>query len=208
MRTDRRGSGALVLVLAPLLALSCSSDAKGSDAGRGEATCPGRKAGPAQDRVEKVVPATNEVPGWAEDSAVGGPGVEAGYTYDEIVAIIDGSQEPYAQAGCSGFAKQDYRKGSFTLNLHIWEMKDSAAAKQMFDKDKADMLGEGITNGEAIPCVYDASVVGSDRTMLKGYVQKSQYLFKLVARCDSTDQVPQLKGEVLAFATSLAEKLP
>jgi hypothetical protein len=205
MRRDRTGSSALTaLVLAPLLALSCSGDGKTTDG----STCPGRQAGQAQDKVEKYVPASNEVPGWMEDTGVGSPGVEAGYTYDEIVAIIDGSQEPYAQAGCSGFAKQDYKKGGFTLNLLIWEMKDSAAAKQMFDKDKADLLSEGITNSEAIACLHDASVVGSDRTMLKGYVEKSQYLFKLVSRCDSTDQVPALRDEVVTFARGLATKLP
>jgi hypothetical protein len=169
--------------------------------------CPARHAGQAQDKVEKYVLAENEVQGWIEDTVLGPPGIESGYTYDEIVAIIDGSQEPYAAAGCKGFAKQDYKNGDFTLALFIWEMTDKTAAKSIYDKDKGDLAGEGIT-GEVISCVYDEGVMGNDRMMWKGYVYKSQYIFKFVGRCKTMDQAPALKSALLPFVKALAEKLP
>jgi hypothetical protein len=185
--------------------LACSSDAPkpGADAG-----CPARASGQRQDKVERYVPGSNEVPGWAEDTAIGQPGVEAGYSYDEIVAIIDGSQEPYAQAGCVGFAKQDYKKGSFTLNLLVWQMKDTAAAQTIFEKNRAALESEGITDGAAISCLDDAGVIGSDRMMLKGYARKSEYAFKFVSRCDATAELPTLRAEVIGWVKALAAKLP
>jgi hypothetical protein len=170
--------------------------------------CSPRKSGQAQDKVEKYVPASNEVAAWVEDTNLGPAGVEAGYTYDDIVAIIDGSQEPYADAGCVGFAKQDYKKDTFTLGLMIWEMKDNAAAKKMFDKDKGDLSSEGFINTEDIACIYDGSVIGNDRQMWKGYVYKSQYLFKFVGICSKSSEAPALKDQMLPFINALADKLP
>lgn len=202
--TSHRLSGFALLLLSAPFFISCSDPSASSDG----STCPARKAGQAQDKVEKYVPADNEVAGWVEDPAVGAAGVEAGYTYDEIVAIIDGSQEPYAAAGCKGFAKQDYKKGTFTFTLEIWEMKDTATAKSMFDTDKANLANDGIANSESIPCVYDASVIGNDSQMWKGYFYKSQYITKFVSRCATTGDVPALKTEAIALVKDVADKLP
>jgi hypothetical protein len=133
--------------------------------------------------------------------------VESGYTEQDIVAMIDGSQDPYTEAGCKGFARQYYVKGNVTMDLRIWEMNDPAAAKKMYDKNKGELPSEGIT-GEDIGCLYDAGVIGNDSLMWKGYVQKSQYMFRVYSKCKSKAEVAALKTEAIAFARALADKLP
>lgn len=206
-RSAVRGMALAVLVLG-----ACTSDGNGTPepdgtSGLDGSGCPARVSGQAQDKVELYVPAENEVPGWVEDTGVGPPGVAAGYTYDEIVALIDGSHEPYALAGCAGFAMQEYRQGTRSLQLSLWEMQDSAAARKMFAHNRDGLSSEGIA-GEAIACVYDDAVIGNDRLMWKAYAQKSQYILKLVGQCSSSSEVATLRGETIAFLTALTEKLP
>lgn len=192
------------------------SDAK-VDGAKIDGKVPG-KDGPAAKKVEEYIPKPNDVPGWVENPDEGKAGIEAGYTTLEIEAIIDGSHDPYRDAGCNGFAKQDYKKGSgkcqmnvcdagtYGIVLFLWDMKDDAAAKAMFDKNKKDGEANGITF-ETVPNAATAAIIGDDAPQWKAYGHKSHYVYKLYATF-APGEGAKLKPEAITFIQALASKLP
>lgn len=163
---------------------------------------------PAAQKVEAYVPADNEATGWVENTAVGKAGVEAGYTTKEIDDIIDGSHDPYAAAGCNGFAKQDYKKGDYKLVLFLWDMTTNAAAKKMFDDDKKhDETMSGLTF-EAITDAAESAIIANDVPEWKVYGYKSHYIYKIRADFGDASKADAAKPDVVAFVKVLAGKLP
>jgi len=131
-------------------------------------------------KVETYVPKDNTVTGWIEDAAKG-KGVESGYDKKAIEGIINGSHDPYEKEGCVGFAKQDYKKGANGLIVFLWQMKTTAGAKKMFDKNKKDGEDNAGITFKVIPGVKDAAIIGDDKPQWKAYAHKGPYVFKLYA---------------------------
>jgi hypothetical protein len=176
------------------------------------------KDGPIAKKVEEYVPKSNDIPGWVENPDEGNPGVEAGYTTADIEAIIDGSHDPYRDAGCNGFAKQDYKKGSgkcqfgicdngtYGIALFLWDMKDATGAKAMFDKNKKEGETAGVTF-ETVPNALTAAVIGNQSPQWKAYGHKGHYVYKIYATYAPGDTAA-LKTEAISFVQAFAGKLP
>jgi len=163
--------------------------------------------GPATaKKVEEYVPKDNELAGWTEDPKTGKLGVEAGYTKQDIEAIIDGSNDPYATEGENGFAKQDYAKSTFKLALYLWDMKTAAGAKKMFEKSKTDGEANGLVFENVT--VSDDGILANDNPTWKAYGYKSHYTYKIYAKFPDPGQADALKPDVIAFMKLLAGKLP
>jgi hypothetical protein len=174
--------------------------------------------GPTAKKVEDYVPKPNDVPGWIENPDEGKAGIEAGYTTLEIEAIIDGSHDPYRDAGCNGFAKQDYKKGTgkcamnvceagtFAIVLFLWDMKDAAGAKAMYDKNKKDGEANGLTF-ENVTGAPTAAVIANDNPQWKAYGHKGHYVYKIYATF-APGESDALKPEAIKFVQNLASKLP
>ena len=131
-------------------------------------------------KVETYVLKDNAVKGWIEDVSMG-KGVQSGYDKKAIEGIINGSHDPYDKEGCKGFAKQDYKKGTFTLVLFLWQMNTAAGAKKMFDKNKKDGEDNAGITFKVIPGVKDAAIIGDDKPQWKAYAHKGPYVFKIYA---------------------------
>lgn len=176
------------------------------------------KDGPAAKKVEEYIPKDNDIPGWVENPDEGKAGIEAGYTTLEIEAIIDGSHDPYRDAGCNGFAKQDFKKGTgkcqfgtcdaktYAIALFLWDMKDAAGAKAMFDKNKKDGEANGYTF-ETVPNALTAAIIANDNPQWKAYGHKSHYVYKIYATY-APGEGPALKAETISFIQALVGKLP
>jgi hypothetical protein len=159
-------------------------------------------------KVEEYVPKDNEAASWVEDTGVGKPGVEAGYTKKDIEDIIDGSNDPYAAEGENGFAKQDYKKGAFTLSLFLWDMKTAAGAKKMYDKNKLDGEQQAGLKFDPIAGAADGAVIANDNPDWRVYHYKSHYIAKIISRFPDPKDADALKPDVIAFVKHLASKLP
>ena len=131
-------------------------------------------------KVETFILGDNGVKGWVEDVSMG-KGVESGYDKKAIEAIINGSHDPYESEGCEGFAKQDYKKGAYTMIVFMWQMKTAAGAKKMFDKNKKDGEDNAGITFKVITGVKDAAIIGDDKPQWKAYAHKGPYIFKIYA---------------------------
>ena len=164
-------------------------------------------AGPPQ-KVEHYAPADNAAGSWVEDTSVGVPGVEAGYTTGEIEGIINGAHDAYRDEGCKGFVKQDYKIGDMTLQLYLWDMDTEAGALKMFNENKTKGEDyEGLTF-EAVADVPDQAIIASDALVLKAYLVKNNYIAKISARCMNSADLASLKTSTVEFITYLAGQLP
>jgi hypothetical protein len=159
-------------------------------------------------RVADYVPAPHEVAGWAEDPEVGAVGVEAGYTLEAILAIIDGLHDPYFKAGCRGFAKQDYRKGDFTLALYLWEMTAASGAHTMFSVDQRADETDSSLEFAPVAGVLDRAVIAQQPPSWKVYGYRSQYVYKIIGRYGEPTRAAALRPDVEAFVRRLAGGLP
>ena len=134
--------------------------------------------GGTPEKVEKYVPADNEVPGWVEDPSKPA-GVQAGYTKEEIVALIDGHQDPFDAKGCDGYAKQDYMKGSMKMILEVWDMTSASGAMDMFNYEKTDRETQAGLTYEIIPNAGDATAIAHDEPKWRAHCAKGEYIFNL-----------------------------
>jgi hypothetical protein len=199
----------------------------GNDA---KADKPSSKEAAVAKKVEEYMPANNEITGWIQGPPCGvactSAGsecgthtclstskcscVQAGYTKLDIEAIIDGSNDPYDALGVNGFAYEVYTKGTVVpdagvlpkIELFVWDMKTAAAAKQMFDKDKADDETAGVVF-EVITGVTDGGIIGSTTAKYKAYGYKSHYVFKIyglpkdaATKTDTTNVVKNMTGKL------------
>lgn len=219
-----RKSLVFCLALSFPLFVACSDDSgtKTPDAGKKDITVadqgpkpdqgPANEAGvdaPTKQKVENYVPKDNDVAGWVEDTSVGQPGVESGYTDKDIEDIIDGHHQAYAAEGTTGFAKQEYKKGNGSISLQIWEMNTPTGATNMFNKNKTD--GEtnsgwtfvdmtGVADAAIIIDAYDAGWVI--------YGRKGPYVYEVVAATSQAGEEAALKTEAETFIKFLAGNLP
>jgi hypothetical protein len=83
--------------------------------------------------IESLVPADGEVTGWTEDPAAGAPGVEVAKNNTEVEAKIDGDAQPFIDKAFVAWARQNYIKDGFKLELRVWQMKDDATATSLYD---------------------------------------------------------------------------
>ena len=171
--------------------------------------------GPAADqaiplKVEEYVPADNAIGDWVEDTSVGSPGVEAGYTDEDIMALrINGEHAPYATEGCSGFAMQDFINGNGdTLSLKIWDMNSAAGAENMYDVDVQKGVDEEGLTFEEIPGVSEEGVLATVGAYWKAYFHKSTYIAKIYAKVASGGDKEALKALVITFIQQLSASLP
>ncbi len=90
---------------------------------------PANKPPPA---IESFFPADNEVAGWAEDASVGKPGVEVATTAKAATDLVDGAADPFVSQGMVGFAWQTYVKGTYQLDLRVWQFASAPAGADAF----------------------------------------------------------------------------
>ncbi len=133
------------------------------------------------DKVEKFVPTDKEAAPWAEDSAMGKPGVESAYDDKGIELIINGHHAPFATEGTVGFAKQDYKVGKDTLQLFIWEMKKSASASKLYAsfKDKYEKSW-GLTF-ETVSGVKDKAIIADDSPNWRVFGYRGVYIYEITS---------------------------
>lgn len=132
-------------------------------------------------KVETFVLKDNEAKGWVEDTSTGKTGVEAGYTKKDIEALIDGSHDPYAAEGCTGFAWQHFVYGTTKLELKLWHMNATTGAQNMFSKKKKEGTTQDGLTFSTVSGVKDQAIIADDQPMWRVYAQKGPYIFKVEA---------------------------
>jgi len=163
----------------------------------------------AKQKVENYVPKDNAITGWVDDPNIGKAGIESAYTDKAIEDIINGHHAPYAAEGTAGFAKQDYVNGKMILTLEIWEMKTTASAKTMFDRNKKDDETNAGVTFETQTNVKTAGIIS--KTYDAGwtsYGHKGPYVWLLKSQTTETSKEAPLKAETTKFAEALSTNLP
>jgi hypothetical protein len=83
--------------------------------------------------IDTLFPKDGEVSGWNEDTTLGKPGVEVYVGSTAVTGAIDGAADSFIQKGMEQMARQYYLKGTEKLEVRIWQMKDAAATKDLWD---------------------------------------------------------------------------
>lgn len=182
-----------------------------ADKGTGDTTIAdkGTTDAPAKKKVEEYLPKDNDITGWTEDTSVGQPGVESGYTKLAIEALINGKHDPYHAQNCDAFAMEQYKKTfdstcSAALEIMIWECTTSTGSKFMYDKDKTD---SGLT-WAIITGVKDEGVMADDSPLWRSLAYKGPYIMKIDSTPTAPSCRPALKTDVESFVKNVTGKLP
>lgn len=84
--------------------------------------------------MEALLPDNNEIASWIEDTSQEPAGPQIGTTVEAVEGFIDGDADPFTARTFAAFGREYYTNGVYRLELRIWQMKDAATAKDVYDK--------------------------------------------------------------------------
>ncbi|MBN2496477.1 MAG: hypothetical protein JXR96_17925 [Deltaproteobacteria bacterium] len=183
------------LVLSVGLLLGCGTSSNngsdgGTDAGNGS-------------KVEDYVPASGEIAGWTEDTSRGQAGVEAAYTVDDGVALIDGALDPFVDTGkWVSMAIEYYMNGDNRIQLSLFEMQDAAGAAQIYNYLEGHPEGTPWETSDISGA--DESRIANQGAYWQIHAIKGKYLAETLTEPRSTETESVAKD----FAAAVLDKLP
>jgi hypothetical protein len=186
----------MVLLACSLLLVACGSGGGKTDAGTDNG---GGKT------LADLVPKSNEITGWAEDTSGDTPGTPAGpqlaVTLAEATELVDGHADLFYQTGCKGVALEFYINGTHTLRLEIFELNDAAGAKAIYDNTTV----KGLATWETLTLGDESRIYKSNATTWKMHAHKKQYFINIPESITGTDD----PGKTLAtdFLTAVLAKI-
>lgn len=159
-------------------------------------------ATPQPQAIDSLFVANNEIGTWVEDTSVGTAGVETARTRDAVYALINGDAEPFIAKGFIAFARERYRKDSYTADLRVWQMKDATVAKDTYDSLVVDAAAYKSNNWTAVT-IGDAGRIADTGSTWWVNARKGAYVIEVKAQPkDSTTE-----ADAQAFATAVAGKI-
>jgi hypothetical protein len=158
--------------------------------------------------IDSLMPASNEVSGWAEDPSVLHPGLNVAHNANEAEALVDGDAAPFTRHNFVAFAWDNYvnTTAGYKMDFRIWEMADAAASATLFvDLQTQEAIYSGQIWAEAT--IGDGGRVAAGTDTIWVNVHKGEfYLEALLAYGAGTTADAQAAAE--AFMSVVVAQIP
>ncbi len=188
-----------IIVLCTLLsvALGCGGDDDNTDTNADA----GSTTGPVT--FEQLFPADDEVAGWMEDTSQGGAGVDLANSDQEAIDMINGSADPFVEAGFVSLGIEYYASGDATLELRVWEMNNASVARELFGFLATDDAIYSVPSWEALDGVGQEARIAN--TGASFWVNARSGAHIVESKINQVDE--QGREDAEAFATVVIAKL-
>lgn len=153
--------------------------------------------------LDSFFPKANEVGGYAENTALGKPGVQIAKTTTAIQGLVNGDAGPFLEKGTIAFAWERYVSGTYELDARVWQMKNAANCTETYDFLVTDAALYAANTWVALS-VGVAGRIADTGTSWWVNARKGAYIIEVrVTPKDDTS-----RADVEAFAKAMAGKIP